>query len=386
MRVVIELANFDTGGLEKVVLDSALAFEREGTSVMIVTPGQTGQLAEVARAAGIELLRLPKDRPERAYEAALERFGPHLAMSHFSTCGYRSFARQGIPNVTFIHNIYAFLTTLQRREMLANDRFVTRYIAVSDKAARYASGAIGLPAEKIVTIPNGLNIAEHEARAVRPPSLTRADFQLREEDYVFLHPASYNLHKGHYVITEALLRLRDQRDDIKVLCLGKDAHPPHTAELRRHIEAHGLGRMMLMPGYVEDIDGAMQLADACLLPSFIEGWSIAMNEAMFHGKPLILTDTGGASEVIENNDIGILLPTEYPDLLTLDAGRLNALAHAPGAYRLAAPLAEAMIAFADDRAGWAAAGAKGRHKLYERHDFQGVVRSYERIMREVATA
>ena len=124
---------------------------------------------------------------------ACDRFAPHLAMSHFSDVGYRLFASRGIPNVTFIHNVYAFLSAPQRSALLGNDRYVTRYIAVSEKAARYAAGSIGLPAGKIVTIPNGLIVAEHEARARRPMALTRAELGLRESDYVFIHPASYNI-------------------------------------------------------------------------------------------------------------------------------------------------------------------------------------------------
>jgi glycosyltransferase involved in cell wall biosynthesis len=300
--------------------------------------------------------------------------------------GYPLFARRGIPNVTFIHNVYAFLPETRRAALRDNDRYVGRYVAVSQKAARYASGSIGLPADKIVIIPNGLIIAEHEARARRPVALARAELGLRETDYVFINPASYNLHKGHYLIAAALRRIRAIRDDIKVLCVGNDIFPPHVAALRAHIQGQGLSGHMLMPGYFPDIEDPMRVADACLLPSFIEGWSIAMNEAMFYAKPLILTNTGGAAEVIEDNDAGILLGTEYPDLVGLDSALLDELAYAPRDYRLTAPLADAMMAFADDPVRWAEAGRRGRDKLYERYDFHTVVRAYEALMHDLAAA
>jgi glycosyltransferase involved in cell wall biosynthesis len=181
-----------------------------------------------------------------------------------------------------------------------------------------------------------------------------------------------------------LRRICRVRDDIKVLCVGNDVHPPHVAALRTHIQQQGLGRHMLMAGYFPEIEDPMRLADACLLPSFIEGWSIAMNEAMFYAKPLILTDTGGAAEVIEGNDIGVLLPTEYPDLTGLGSALLDELAYTPRDYRLTVPLADAMTAFADDRAHWAEAGRRARHKLYERYDFRAVVAAYETLMFDAA--
>src|SRR5687768_8910720 len=39
LRVVIELGSFDKGGLEKVVLDSAIAFDRARIEPLVVTPG-----------------------------------------------------------------------------------------------------------------------------------------------------------------------------------------------------------------------------------------------------------------------------------------------------------------------------------------------------------
>ena len=110
-----------------------------------------------------------------------------------------------------------------------------------------------------------------------------------------------------------------------------------------------------------------------------------MNEAMFYGKPMILTDTGGAAEVIENDDIGLLLPTEYDDLQTLTAENLNQLAYTPQpSYRVARPLADAMLRFAVERDRWAAAGQRGREKIYQRYDFRIINDRYQDLMTQVA--
>jgi hypothetical protein len=88
--------------------------------------------------------------------------------------------------------------------------------------------------------------------------------------------------------------------------------------------------------------------------------------------------------VIENDDIGILLPTEYPRVTDLDSRLLDRLAYIPRDYRLTAPLADAMIAFADNRAAWAEAGRRGRRKLYARYDLRDTIRAYEAVMADVA--
>jgi len=386
IRVVVELASFDKGGLEKVVLDQALSFNSAQFEVVIVTPGALGHLAARAREANLRVEQLPQKRTNAAYRELLRNIHPDVSISHFSDLGYPLFAELGIPNVTFIHNVYAFMPNNVRATFKHNDRFVTRYISVSNKASIFAEKNLGVSADKVITIPNGLIIAEHERRLLEPPKLTRAELGIRDTDYVFLNPASYNLHKGHYLMANALMRILKERDDIKILCIGNTIYPPHVAELTDYIVRNGLKDHMLMPGYYPAVQDPMRLADACLLPSFIEGWSIAMNEAMFYAKPMILTDIGGAAEVIENNDIGILLSTEYPDFRELNSKYLDELAYSPRSYRLEEPLAEAMKQFADHREKWFQAGQLGRRKLLDRYDFTNTVRQYEEQLLEVVSS
>ncbi len=124
----------------------------------------------------------------------------------------------------------------------------------------------------------------------------------------------------------------------------------------------------------------MEICDACLMPSFIERWSIAMNEAMFYRKPLILTDTGGASEVIGKNEIGILIPNEYGATNSLDRRTLDELAYTPHHYQISSLIADAMMNFADNRQHWKEAGEIGRQKIYRTYSFADVVAQYEKLM------
>ena len=73
LRVIIELASFDKGGLEKVVLDSALAFDRARIEVTIVTPGTLGHLARRAEQAGIRVVGRPGPNV-KLYERELDGF------------------------------------------------------------------------------------------------------------------------------------------------------------------------------------------------------------------------------------------------------------------------------------------------------------------------
>ena len=364
LRILIELGAFDKGGLEKVALDSTLALAAAGVPTLIVSVGRLGELAAVARAAGLTVEGLPPDRAGAAYARLLAQFRPTLAVTHFSGFGCKLLAHRGVPIVSFIHNVYAFMDEAQRARFAAEDRHITRYIAVSAQAARYAVARLGVAPERIETIANGLHVDDYTRRAAAARPVDRATLGIAADDYVFLNVASYNLHKGHYVMADAMRTLLAAgRRDIRVVCIGNVVHRPHLDGLQAHLRQHGLDRHMLLPGYTRRVEDWFAMADAFLLPSFIEGWSIAMNEAMCFARPMILTDTGGAAEVIAGEDTGILIPPEYGDVTALDPVLLDRLAYDTRSFTIAAPLAQAMRRLADERAVWAAAGARGRAKL-----------------------
>ncbi len=382
-RVVIEVPAFDIGGLEKVVLDTARGFDRAAFAPLVVGVGGLGRMAEQARAAGLHVEGLPRRDPARAYERILDAFHPTLAVAHFSSFGYGLFARRGIPVISVIHNVYAFLSDAQRAAFIAEDKHVAHYISVSPKATLYATERLGIAPARVTTIPNGLDIAAYERRASAARPARRGRFGIAATDYVFLNVAAYNLHKGHHLMAAAMRLLLARRRDIRIVCVGNTVNPAHLRALRARLVAEGLDRHMLLPGYSADVAAMFAMADAFLLPSFIEGWSIAMNEAMAYGKPMILTDTGGAAEVIDNEDIGIVLPNEYGKVTALDSRLLDRLAYDTRDFRIAADLAHAMERLADNRAHWAAAGARGTEKLRRDYDLRDTVRRHESVMRAV---
>ena len=378
LNVVIELSNFDRGGLEKVVLDCATDFRRCNVEPLIVSCGAVGYLADVARSNNIETIALPQESRSEFYRNLLRQKNIDISMSHFSYEGYPIFRELGIPNITFIHNIYAMLRDKALNDFLAADGYVDRYISVSDLATDYAVERHKISREKITTIPNGLIVEEH-LRRLRQPAFDISQFGIRETDYVFLNVASYNLHKAHYLMADAMRLIMRKRDDIKILCVGNIIYQPHVDRLRHDLEEWGLTEHLLLPGYFEDVAPLHKAVDAFLLPSFIEGWSIAMNEAMFYEKPMILSEVGGAPQVIEKEDIGLLVPNEYGSVSNLESHLLDRISYEQRIFATAPHLANAMTRFADQSDLWADKGRAGRTKIMDKFQFTAVSERYVEV-------
>jgi glycosyltransferase involved in cell wall biosynthesis len=381
--IVIETKNFDTGGLEKVILDSAIELAKLGYEPHIVTPGIIGILAQMARAEGIPVHSVKK---KLQLLFLLGRLKPFISISHFSYFGYKVYKYLGIPNVTFIHNIYAFLTKESFKEFQESDKYVRKYISVSNLASIYAVEVLGIDVRKIVTVPNGLNTLSEDEKSKNVNSFELSALGVDENDFIFLNVAAYNLHKGHYLMANALKQVLEFHPNVKLLCIGSQVYEPHFVELKKYVKEIGIESSMLFLGHHADITWFYQNSDAFVLPSFIEGWSIAMNEAMYYKLPMILTSVGGAPEVINQNDIGILIPNEYGDIRNLNSSLLDELAYSPRRYKIEKNLVSAMRDFVSNPLIWKHRGELGREKILKSHRLADVVKSYSEVIDEVANS
>jgi len=70
-------------------------------------------------------------------------------------------------------------------------------------------------------------------------------------------------------------------------------------------------------GHVEDVRPYLQAADVFVLPSATEGLSNAMLEALSTGLGVVVTKVGGATDVIDNGQNGLIVPPDDLDRLVM---------------------------------------------------------------------
>lgn len=117
--------------------------------------------------------------------------------------------------------------------------------------------------------------------------------------------------KNHDVLLQALRRLRVARVDAHLVIAG--GGPLRDQLLRRAAEL-GIADRVNLIGEVEDVRPVLGALDVFVLPSIaVESFSNAALEAMAMGRPVILSDIGGAREMIDDGVEGyVVTPTELP--------------------------------------------------------------------------
>jgi glycosyltransferase involved in cell wall biosynthesis len=172
--------------------------------------------------------------------------------------------------------------------------------------------AFGLPADKLVMIPNGVN-AEVYAR-IRNDDLGsfRSKFALPDERIVlFVGRLVYE--KGVHVLVNAISRVL-QHVNAKFIVVGNGYMKEQLSGL---IKGLGLSQKVLFTGFVDDetLRKLQACADVSVVPSLFEPFGIVAIEAMAAGSPVVVSDTGGLSEIVEHDVSGVRVYADNPDSL-----------------------------------------------------------------------
>ncbi|MFQ5896201.1 MAG: glycosyltransferase family 4 protein [Nitrospinota bacterium] len=164
--------------------------------------------------------------------------------------------------------------------------------------------------------------------------------------------------KGHSHFVEAAALLSRKRKDVRFFIVGDG---PRREPIRAHIERAGMGELIRMTGYREDIPQVMAGLDLLVVASTrTEGIPQAALQALAMGVPVVGTEVGGVPEAIAPSGGGLVVP----------AGD-------------AAALARAMELLLSDPGRRRAMGERGRAYVREHFGLERMVEETERLYREV---
>jgi glycogen synthase len=124
-----------------------------------------------------------------------------------------------------------------------------------------------------------------------------------KRETIFGYAARIEAGKGPFVLADALAELRQDRDDVHVRLAGTGPALQEVKVRARRLQLNGSWE------FVGSYDGSafMRTLDVFVLPSFAEGTSKSVIEAMAHGLPIITTNVGGSADLLIP-DAGILIP------------------------------------------------------------------------------
>tara|TARA_R110002111_G_scaffold117466_2_gene179485 strand:- start:54862 stop:55983 length:1122 start_codon:yes stop_codon:yes gene_type:complete len=195
-----------------------------------------------------------------------------------------------------------------------------RLIAVSEATRSFHINR-GIQAEKVTVCYNGVDVDRFQPRPAT--GLLKRELGLASDTRLCLTIGQIGLRKGQDVLAEAAKLLADEGDLSTQFLLVGERH----SQKQESIEFdQGLTAAFAQPalqgrlhrlGYRENIEGLMNEADLLVHPAKQEPLGRVLLEAIASGLPIVATDVGGTSEIVQHEVSALLVPAS-------DAGALAA--------------------------------------------------------------
>lgn len=192
-----------------------------------------------------------------------------------------------------------------------------RITAISKATAKALTEYEFIPAKRIEVIYNGIAELQTDKEEVNN---IRTQLGLTKDCLVFGTVARLDPIKNHRMMVAAFAQMHKQQPNSHLLIVGDGEE---RQNLEQQIKSLELENSVTLTGYIDKPANYLAMFDVFLLPSFSEGTSMTLLEAMSLGKPTIATAVGGTPEIIEDEISGILIPNNNTNSLIKALNRIS---------------------------------------------------------------
>ncbi|KCZ56799.1 glycosyltransferase family 4 protein [Hyphomonas chukchiensis] len=336
-KTILQVApELSAGGVERTVLEVTEAIIAAGGRALLASKG--GRLEDEFAALGGELFRMDAKSKnpltlkmnEGKLKSLIAREGVSLVHARSRAPAWSAYwaaKAAGVPFVTTYHGAYSGTSGLKRRynSVMAKGDLV---IANSNWIAAHVHDVHGIAAEKIVTIPRGVDLDVFDPARVAPARIeaVRGRWGIAGDSRLTLFlPGRLTEWKGQLVAIEALglMSVDELKKLVLVLAGDPQGRAGYVTRLEDAILAHRLGGTVLLAEHERDMPAACLAADIVMTPSIRpEAFGRVAAEASAMGRPVIVADHGGGRETVIEGETGARVEPGSPAAL---AGAIRAL-------------------------------------------------------------
>lgn len=217
----------------------------------------------------------------------------------------------GIPAIATVHGKNYYAERPARRLLYRWLSRIAQFVAVSDDIKSFLCDRVGLSADRVAVIANGIDIDKFRSDEDIRASV-RAEFGIGQDE--LLVGAVGNLYpvKGHIYLVQAAAEILAASPRARFVIAGRGGE---QERLQQEIERLQLGDRFRLLGFRDDVERLLQGFDIFAMPSLSEGMPLSILEAMAARRVVVASAVGGIPEFIRTGENGLLVPA-------MDAGLL----------------------------------------------------------------
>ena len=226
--------------------------------------------------------------------------------------------RLGLPLISTIHATEigrgGSLDGEYRRKVRDIERLLVEQsdgiICCSNYMLDHIQHVLGAVKTKIRVIPNGVEASRFNNG--RQPQLIPTG--VSEDRKTILYVGRIVREKGIFTLLDAFEKLRKQGKDVSLVFAGEG---PLKEDLAKEVLRRKLNDRVKLAGFVDEkkLVSLYNSSDAFVLPSHYEPFGMVALEAMASRVPVVVSDVGGLSEIVEDGITGVKVPAYNPSAL-----------------------------------------------------------------------
>jgi glycosyltransferase involved in cell wall biosynthesis len=208
----------------------------------------------------------------------------------------------GVPVIKSVHGIL----WNDSKQVIYMDRLLARfrYLTVCNSGASLEAERQRSQAKKLKLIHNGVvpraySISREESKAYKEK------LGITSDGVLVGHVGGFISSRHQDLIVEAISIIVKQGIDAYCVMAGDGPQKEFVEQRAKSLEIAG---RIKFPGYIDDVGEFLSCVDIYVNMASVEGFGIAVVEAMLAGIPVILASAGAHPELIVDGESGILVP------------------------------------------------------------------------------
>ncbi|MCW2817454.1 MAG: glycosyl transferase group 1 [Marmoricola sp.] len=318
LSVVLYTPSADPSGMGRHMLDLAAELApHHSVSLMGWSTEAGDRLLASGAASGATPVPLPHPRDpsfgsvirDFLRQHPTDVFHVHVGTGRENFDGARAARAAGVPAVVQTQHLPWMLRSRAKRSPFFRGLHEVDHLIGVSRALTRTYERIGVPAERLSTVPNGVGPREHGPGRLA----ARRTLGLDPDQPVVMSVGRLITMKRHRDLLDSTPALLERFPDLVVLVVG-EGHL--RAKLTRQAASLGVGDRVRLLGHRSDARQLLDAADVFVLPSAHEGMPLAALEAMEAALPVVATRVTGSEEVVVDGETGLLVPAQDPAALT----------------------------------------------------------------------
>jgi len=320
MRILLITTHLNIGGISTYTVNLAKALKNKGHEVYVASSG--GMLVPDLRHAGISHVYVDiftkTELSPKVFKAIFEiskivkTLGVDVVHSQTRIAQAAGFFVSKLCNIPLVTTCHGFFHKNIGRTVLPS--WGDRVIAISDAVKENLINYFGVDKDRISMIYNGVDVNKFLKDFSKEERDNLKDSFGIKKDYSVIGMISrFTPDKGHDTLLYGLREILKEKPNVQLALVGEGDKKRDIANLSQRLNISD--NVLFIKPQLNTVDVLAVMDVFMFTPARREGLGLVVLEALASGKPVVATDIGGISSIIENNVNGFLVKPSEPKLL-----------------------------------------------------------------------